>query len=60
LPFDQLLPDAPELGEAEALAALLQRSAWSSTFAATLELAKQGEVVVAQAGSFQAIHLAQV
>ena len=58
--FDQLLPDAPELGEAEALAALRRRSAWSSTFAATLELAKQGGVNAAKAGSFQPIHLARV
>ena len=47
--FEQLLPDVPE---DEALPALRRRSAWSSTFAATLELAKQGDVVVAQAGSF--------
>ncbi len=33
--FEQLLPDPPELAEAEALAALRRRSAWSSTFAAT-------------------------
>ena len=58
--FEQLLPDPPDLAEAEALAALRRRSAWSSTFAATLELAKQGDVVVAQAGSFQPIHLARV
>ena len=48
--FEQLLPDAPELAEAGSLAALRRRSAWSSTFAASLELAKQGEVAVAQAG----------
>jgi segregation and condensation protein A len=58
--FEQLLPDAPEPAEGEPQAALRRRSAWSSTFAASLELAKQGDVVVAQAGSFQPIHLARV
>jgi segregation and condensation protein A len=58
--FDQLLPDAPEPAEGDPLDALRRRSAWSSTFAASLELAKQGDVVVAQAGPFQPIHLAPV
>jgi segregation and condensation protein A len=58
--FEQLLPDPPDPAEAASQPALRRRSAWSSTFAASLELAKQGEVAVAQAGSFQPIHLARV
>jgi segregation and condensation protein A len=58
--FEQLLPDAPEPARAESRAALRRRSAWSSTFAASLELAKQGDVVVVQEGPFQPIHLAHV
>jgi len=57
--FEQLLPGAPELAEGESLPVLQRRSAWSSTFAASLELAKQGDVVVAQEGAFQPIHLAR-
>jgi len=58
--LEQLLPDPPELAEGEALPPLQRRSAWSSTFAASLELAKQGDVVVAQEGTFQPIHLTRV
>jgi segregation and condensation protein A len=58
--FEQLLPDPPEPAEAASQPALRRRSAWSSTFAASLELAKQGDVVVAQAGPFRPIHLARV
>jgi segregation and condensation protein A len=58
--FEKLLPDAPERTEGEALPVLQLRSAWSSTFVASLELAKQGDVVVAQEGAFQPIHLARV
>jgi segregation and condensation protein A len=58
--FALLLPDAPELAEGESLSALQLRSAWSSTFAASLELAKQGEVVVTQEGLFRPIHLVRV
>jgi segregation and condensation protein A len=58
--FALLLPDAPELAEGRSLPALQLRSAWSSTFAASLELAKQGDVVVTQEGLFRPIHLARV
>ena len=58
--FALLLPDAPELAEGQSLPALQLRSAWSSTFAASLELAKQGDVVVTQEGLFRPIHLARV
>jgi chromatin segregation and condensation protein Rec8/ScpA/Scc1 (kleisin family) len=37
-----------------------QRSAWSSTFIASLELARQGEVVLGQEQDFQPIHVARV
>jgi chromatin segregation and condensation protein Rec8/ScpA/Scc1 (kleisin family) len=33
------------------------RSAWSSTFIAGLELAKQGDVVLGQGEDFEAIHV---
>lgn len=56
----QLLPAAPEPAGAEPLRRLRRRSAWSSTFIASLELAKQGDVVAAQAGAFQPIHLTRV
>lgn len=36
---------------------LLRRSAWTSTFLASLELAKQGEVALAQEAVFAPIHL---
>jgi segregation and condensation protein A len=55
----QLLPDAAEPAEGEPLGTLRRRSAWSSTFVASLELAKQGAVVVAQEAPFQPIHLAR-
>jgi segregation and condensation protein A len=58
--FEMLLPDMPDLAEGETLPALQRRSAWSSTFVASLELAKQGDVVLAQEGTFQPIHLTRV
>ncbi len=39
-------------------AALRGRSAWTSTFVAGLELAKQGHVVLAQEAAFSPVHLA--
>jgi len=56
--LDQLLPDLTALPEPHA--AVRRRSAWSSTFIASLELARQGEVALAQEQDFQAIHLARV
>jgi chromatin segregation and condensation protein Rec8/ScpA/Scc1 (kleisin family) len=38
-------------------AALRPRSAWSSTFIASLELAKQGNVLLGQGGDFKPIHV---
>jgi segregation and condensation protein A len=54
-PLDRFLPAAP--GETET--ALRRRSAWTTTFAASLELAKQGDAVVAQDGLFLPIQLSR-
>jgi segregation and condensation protein A len=56
--LDQLLPDLAALAEPHA--AVRRRSAWSSTFIASLELARQGEVVLGQEQDFQTIHVALV
>jgi len=39
---------------------LLWRSAWTSTFLAGLELAKQGDVALTQDGLFTPIHVCKV
>lgn len=52
-PLDQLLPVVGTEDEIPARVALLQRSAWSNTLLAGLELAKQGDVVLAQQGDFR-------
>jgi len=52
--LDQLLPDASAPGVAPE-SALRGRSRWTSTFVASLELAKQGEVALKQEGSFAPI-----
>jgi segregation and condensation protein A len=49
----------PETGGATG-SDLRRRSAWSSTLAASLELAKQGDVVLAQDADFQPIHVDRV
>jgi segregation and condensation protein A len=46
--LDQLLPAPPDTSEDEERRALRWRSAWASTFSAGLELAKQGDVALAQ------------
>ncbi len=58
-PLETFLPDlsddavtAPQLG-------LRRRSAWSSSFIASLELAREGEVRLGQGGDFQTIHLSR-
>ena len=53
-----LLPEAAEEPGA-VRAALRRRSAWASTFAASLELARQGEVVLAQEAIFSPILVSQ-
>jgi segregation and condensation protein A len=58
-PLVRFLPEMPETETvgAQSLPALRRRSAWSSTFVAGLELAKQGEVALGQAADFQDIHV---
>jgi segregation and condensation protein A len=55
--LDRFLPDMPVSAEGEAYSQLRRRSAWSSTFTASLELARQGEVALAQGEAFAPIHL---
>ena len=60
--LETLLPDVEGTWLASRPAshiALRRRSGWSSTFVASLELAKQGAVVLEQGGDFQPIHVAQ-
>jgi chromatin segregation and condensation protein Rec8/ScpA/Scc1 (kleisin family) len=55
--LDRFLPDpAAEAGDAPHQT-LRRRSAWSSTLVASLELARHGEVHLAQDGVFTPIHL---
>jgi segregation and condensation protein A len=59
-PLSQLLPDAtegplPSTAASTAHAVLLWRSGWASAFAASLELAKQGAVTLAQERGFSTI-----
>ena len=49
-PLERFLPDLAKISEREVWAKIRLRSAWSSTFIAGLELAKQGEVVLGQGG----------
>ena len=56
--LEQFLPDPAGISESEAREKLRLRSAWSSTFIAGLELAKQGDVVLGQGEDFTAIHVA--
>jgi chromatin segregation and condensation protein Rec8/ScpA/Scc1 (kleisin family) len=58
-PLDRFLPD-PVVMEDESRPRLRQRSAWSSTFVAGLELAKLGEVRMDQEGAFQSIHVVRM
>ena len=58
--LDRLLPDRDALSERAPRAPLRRRSAWSSTFVASLELARQGDVVLGQGGDFQPIHVTRV
>jgi hypothetical protein len=48
-PLDRFLQNMSKVGEAEVLSGLRRRSAWSSTFTASLELARQGDVALGQA-----------
>jgi segregation and condensation protein A len=55
--FEQFLPDAPEPAGDEPRRALRWRSTWSSTFVASLELARQGNVALAQEGAWTTIEV---
>ncbi len=55
--LDRFLPQAPTAPEPPAEALLRRRSAWTSTFVASLELAKQGDVVLAQDGAWTPIQV---
>ena len=48
----------PDEGRRSPLATLRRRSAWTSTFVAGLELAKQGDVLLGQEAPFSAVHVA--
>ena len=54
LPLDQLLPDKIAMEE---MSALRKRGAWASTLIASLELAKQGDVSLAQTDPFAVVHV---
>ena len=58
-PLDRLLPKPPETAETEARRAMRRRSAWAGTLIAALELARQGDVALAQDGAFTRIHVRQ-
>jgi len=55
----QLLPNAQATQDNASQSRLMERSAWVSTFAAILELAKQGEVALDQDGCFTPIHVSK-
>ncbi|WP_286840346.1 hypothetical protein [Acidiphilium sp. 34-64-41] len=56
LSLDQLLPGPnQQMDQPQTETRLRKRSAWSSTFVASLELAKQGDVALAQAENFDPI-----
>jgi segregation and condensation protein A len=57
-PLARFLPEPAQTSEREVCAKIRLRSAWSSTFIAGLELAKQGEVVLGQGRDFEPIHVA--
>jgi segregation and condensation protein A len=57
LPLDRLLPEDNMTAGISAEPVLKQRAAWTSTFIASLELAKQGDVALAQEDRFTAIHV---
>ena len=55
--LEALLPDEPAADGMPVNPRLRKRAAWSSTFIAGLELAKQGEVALAQPDIFADIHI---
>jgi segregation and condensation protein A len=57
LPLEQLLPEESAAAGIPAAPGMRQRGAWTSTFVAGLELAKRGEVALAQNEVFTAIRV---
>jgi segregation and condensation protein A len=57
LPLARLLPEETEADGIPAESAVKVRAAWTSTLVASLELAKQGGVALAQEDIFTAIHV---
>jgi len=55
--LDTLLPEATDAAGAEAQSLLRRRSAWASTFVASLELAKRGDVALAQEAFLDPVHV---
>jgi segregation and condensation protein A len=53
----RLLPEVPAGDASTTATAVRRRSAWTSIFVASLELARQSEVTLAQEGAFTAIHV---
>ena len=53
----QLLPHVPAAQDGPSRREVMARSAWTSTFIASLELAKQGEVILAQDSGFAPINV---
>jgi segregation and condensation protein A len=56
--LERFLPELAQTSEREVRAKIRLRSAWSSTFIAGLELAKQGAVVLGQGEDFETIRVA--
>ena len=56
LALERLLPEKLDDADGELRLALRHRSAWSTTFVASLELARQGNVMLDQQGDFQTIY----
>jgi chromatin segregation and condensation protein Rec8/ScpA/Scc1 (kleisin family) len=56
-PLDRFLPDPADIVASGSLQALRQRSAWASTFVASLELTRLGDVAVAQQAFLSPVHV---
>jgi len=57
--LSQLLPHAPAAQDRSSRSEVMARSAWASTFIASLELAKQGDVTLAQNSGFAPINVSK-
>ena len=56
-PLGHFLPDRTDIAASGSLQQLRRRSAWASTFVASLELAKHGDAAVAQEAFLRPIHV---